>query len=287
MVLTSEPKQQPFLSIIIATLNNQRTIEKCLESIVQQTAISKVEILAKDGESTDDTVHILKTYDKYLSYWESSPDSGIYDAWNTVIEKSTGQWILFLGADDTLFNSSVVSTLYSKLDKLSTTVDIAYGNVRLVSCNEEKILDAGKSWEKSSKCIKEKMCIPHQGILHNRSLFKKHGNFSTAYSIASDYEFIRRVLDTAKVEYLNTLITCMQVGGISSDPKYTFKRLKEIREINKIYGSHIPGPRWLITYSNACFRRVLILLVGENNGNSILDFFRELSGSPPYWTKMK
>lgn len=287
MVSTFEPNQRPFISIVIATLNADQTIEKCLESIVQQTAIAKIEVLVKDGGSTDHTVHILKKYDKYISYWESSTDSSIYDAWNTVIPKATGQWILFLGADDNLFDYSVVSTLFSRLEKSASIVDLAYGNVRLVSSQNKMILDAGKNWKKCRKCIKEKMCIPHQGILHNRSLFIKHGRFSTDYSISSDYEFIKRVLDTAKVEYINILITCMQVGGISSNPKYTFVRLKETREINKKYGSYLPGPRWLLTYSNACCRQVLSLLVGENNSFTILDFFRKLSGLPAYWKKLK
>ena len=285
MVLTFDSNQQPFLSIIIATLDDEGRIEECLGSIIKQTVIDKIEILVKDGGSTDRTIEILKKHDKYICYWESSHDSGIYDAWNTVISKATGQWILFLGADDTLFDDSVVSALFTILEKSGSTIDLAYGNVRLVTNSKEKILDAGKNWDKSRKCIKEKMCIPHQGILHNRSLFIKHGYFSTDYLISSDYEFIRRVLDTSKVVYLDMLISCMEVGGISSNPKYTFERLKEIRTINKKYGRKMPGVLWLLTYSNTCVRHGLYFLIGEVSTKYVLDRLRMIVGLPSFWTK--
>jgi glycosyltransferase involved in cell wall biosynthesis len=275
----------PFLSIIIATLNAGETLEKCLKSIIHQTSFNKIEILVKDGGSTDETINILKKYDNNISCWESSSDEGIYDAWNKILTKATGKWILFLGADDTLFENSTISGIYSILKDVNPEIDIAYGRVRLVSNENETILDLGKCWRKTRKCIKEKMCIPHQGIFHKRSLFSRYGYFSINYYISSDYDFIRRAISDNNVLYLDLIISCMQIGGISSIPQNTFTRLKEIRQINKNHGSRFPGKLWVLTYSNACLRYLLILLLGEKKGKFILDSFRKLAGLPPFWTK--
>ena len=276
---------QPFFTIIIATLNAEKTVEECLESIIQQTELNKIEILIKDGGSTDKTIDRIGNYKKHLSYFKSSPDSGVYDAWNKLLPLASGKWVLFLGADDMLFDHSVLSNWAPVLNNLEPSVAIAYGRVRLVSKDNESIIDVGKNWNKTKKCIKEKMCMAHQGVFHRRSLFEKYGSFNTDYLICSDYDFIRRVLADYNVHYLDGIISNMQVGGLSSDSKYTFLRLKELRQINSTYGERFPGPLWLITYSNACIRHLLYFCVGKKNANYILDQFRAITGLPSFWTK--
>lgn len=284
--LPDSSKKQPFFTIIIATLNVEDTVKECLDSIIQQTEYNKIEILIKDGGSTDETVNIIGNYKKHLSYFESSPDSSVYDAWNRLLPIASGKWVLFLGADDTLFDNSVISNSLAILKMIDPSIELAYGKVRLVSKNNEPIIDIGKNLYKTRKCIKEKMCVPHQGIFHKRSLFIKSGYFNTEFSISSDYDFIRRVLHDSNVKYLDMIISCMRTGGISSDPKNTFIRLKEVRKINSKLGSKIPGPLWLITFTNACFRQSLIFLIGEKSGYYILDRFRTIAGLPAFWTKI-
>jgi glycosyltransferase involved in cell wall biosynthesis len=283
--MSNNTNKRPYFSIIIATLNVERTLDKCLESIIQQTSINKIEILVKDGGSYDKTINILKAYDEYISHWESSPDTGVYDAWNKVLPRAIGEWVLFLGADDSLFDNSIISNTFTILKEIDSSIDIAYGRVRLVSEGNEKIAELGKNWNQTKRCIVEKMCIPHQGIFHRRSLFNKYGDFCTDYYISSDYEFLKRVGLERNVFYLDLIVSCMRVGGISSDPKYTFTRLNEIRHINKNYGEKFPGPLWLITFSNTCIRHALYFLIGEKSTKYFLDRFRMLVGLPSFWTK--
>lgn len=286
MITTIRTNQQPILSIIIATLNVDKTLEKCLKSIIQQTSIDKIEILVKDGGSKDKSIDIIKEYDKSIGYWSSSRDSGVYDAWNKLLPRVTGEWILFLGADDTLYNNSVISKILTFLDNSDSAIDLAYGRVMLVSAEGEEILTLGKNWKKTSRCIYQKMCIPHQGIFHRKTLFDHYGYFSTDYRISSDYDFLRRVNQKNNIQHLDLIVSCMQVGGISSNPKNTFTRLKEINQINRNHGSRVPGRLWLITYANTCFRTSLFSLIGEKSGKQILDRFRMAAGLPPYWTKI-
>lgn len=285
MITTKRIYQQPSLSIIIATLNVDKTLEQCLKSIIQQASIDKIEILIQDGGSKDKSIDIIKKYDKSIGYWSSSRDSGVYDAWNKLLPKVTGEWILFLGADDTLYNNSVISNILTFLDKTDSAIDLVYGQVMLVSAEGEEILTLGKNWKKTRRCIYQKMCIPHQGIFHRKTLFDHYGYFSTDYKISSDYDFLRRVIRGNNAYYLNTVISSMQVGGISSDQGNTFVRLKELAQINRKNGSIIPGMLWLITYVNACFRYCLFLLFGEKSGKLILDRIRMLLGLPPFWSK--
>jgi glycosyltransferase involved in cell wall biosynthesis len=55
----------PLVSLLVHTKNSERTIEKHLESIKNQS-YKNIEIIAVDNHSTDNTVQILKKYTKHV-----------------------------------------------------------------------------------------------------------------------------------------------------------------------------------------------------------------------------
>lgn len=94
------------ISIIIATYNASSTIERCLNSIIQQKN-NQIELLIVDGKSKDNTTDIIKKYIKDIDFFISEPDKGIYDAWNKGITHTNGKWIMFIGADDIILPKSL------------------------------------------------------------------------------------------------------------------------------------------------------------------------------------
>ena len=82
----------PKLSIIVITLNEEANIKKCLES-----AKWADEIILVDSNSDDKTVEIAKTFtDKiYLT-----ADKSYASKRNLAIEKASGEWIMWLDADE-------------------------------------------------------------------------------------------------------------------------------------------------------------------------------------------
>lgn len=95
------------ISIITVSYNAAKTIEQTIQSVVNQT-YDNIEYIIIDGGSTDGTVDIIKKYEDKIAYWVSEPDKGIYDAMNKGILKASGEYIYFLGADDWLYNESVM-----------------------------------------------------------------------------------------------------------------------------------------------------------------------------------
>jgi glycosyltransferase involved in cell wall biosynthesis len=95
---------QLLLSIIIATLNREEYIERCLVSIFKEieSNYQNTEVIIIDGGSKDKTVEILKKYDHKIAYWVSEPDSGVSDATNKAIAKAKGDVIRGIGDDDEL-----------------------------------------------------------------------------------------------------------------------------------------------------------------------------------------
>ena len=63
------------ISIIIPSFNQGAFLEETLESIFVQKGV-ELEVLVFDGESTDQTLEVLRRDEPRLEYWESRPDRG-------------------------------------------------------------------------------------------------------------------------------------------------------------------------------------------------------------------
>ncbi len=159
------------ISIIIVTYNADKYIKDCIESIISQI-FNNIDLIIIDGGSTDQTLEIIKTYDKHISYWQSEPDKGIYEAMNKAVKFARGQWVLFLGADDRLLDG--FSRLAEKLEDKNT---LYYGDC---------IVDEQPLGGEFSAYKLAKMNICHQTLFYPAQVFSKY-NYPVNYPVFADY----------------------------------------------------------------------------------------------------
>lgn len=86
--------ENPLVSVIIPTYNSSRTLEKCLESIKNQT-YKNIEIIVVDNNSTDNTKEIAKKFaDKVINFW---PERTFQK--NEWLKNASGKYWLFIDGD--------------------------------------------------------------------------------------------------------------------------------------------------------------------------------------------
>ena len=103
-------KNIPLISIITITYNEEKYLEKTIQSVINQN-YKNFEYIVIDGNSTDNTVNIIKKYKNNIDCYINEKDSGIYDAMNKGINKANGRWINFMNGGDTFANNSVLKNL--------------------------------------------------------------------------------------------------------------------------------------------------------------------------------
>lgn len=193
------------VSIITVVRNAEKTIEKTIQSVINQT-YDDYEYIIIDGCSTDATNRIIETYLNHISKYISEPDAGIYDAMNKGISLANGKWIYFLGADDTLYSDDILELVF---DSDYKDDDVIYGNVLLKESGV--IFDGEFDYEKL--CSKSPC---HQAIFYRKELFNRCGVFDLKYRTTADYVLhINTLRGGSKWRYIERIIAVYNETGAS------------------------------------------------------------------------
>lgn len=216
------------LSIITICLNENNRIRRTIESVMSQN-FSDIEYLVIDGGSSDGTAEIVDQYKNRLAYFVSEKDDGIYNAMNKGIERSTGEYLLFLNGGDYLYNNDVLKNIFYK----EFNKDIIYGDLVLENTLERKSFE---DFIISDRHLFN-YYLPHPACFVKKYLFTKYGYYNEDYKIAGDYEFFLRVIKKYKatIMYISKIVSVYNEDGISSNHKYLKLQMRERRRAQKKY----------------------------------------------------
>ena len=204
--------------------NAEKTLEPTLLSIIDQS-YSNIEYIVIDGGSTDGTLNIIQKYQNRLSYWNSEPDRGIYDAMNKGIAIATGEWINFMNCGDSFLDKETIQNIFSSNWQ---NTDIIYGDTEL------KFKSRSIVYKSDLTKINRKMPFCHQSCFIRTSLLKQYP-FDLTFKLCSDYHQIYRLYqENKKFHYVPIVIASYEAEAGSSSTSIK----KVLHEQNLINGSN-------------------------------------------------
>jgi len=204
------------VSIITVSFNSAKTIADTIESVLGQD-FPEIEYIIVDGNSSDDTVKIIRQYENRIYKWISEKDQGMYDAMNKGVAMATGDVIGILNSDDVYMNHYVVSELMALMQEKNT--QIVFADLILVDQNDDnKVLRYYDSSHFHPDKFRFGWMPAHPTVFVRRELYQAVGPFSITYQIAADYEMLIRILGIQKASYayLPKPIVRMRSGGAST-----------------------------------------------------------------------
>jgi glycosyltransferase involved in cell wall biosynthesis len=182
------------VSVIIPCYNRDKWLEKCIQSVLNQT-YTNLEIIIVDDGSIDQTVEIIKSFaDKRIKYFFKE-NGGHASARNFGIKQSQGDWITFLDSDD-YWDKNKIKTQLSYED-----FDAAYCDANII--NEEGALiphNNNLNFKKLAKNLKSNILLGNiimgssSSIIIKTSIIKRAGYFRQDLKIGEDWEYWARAI---------------------------------------------------------------------------------------------
>ena len=207
------------LTVITVCYNSADTISCCIESVLRQS-YENIEYIIVDGNSTDNTMGIVRSYEKDFNgrlRWISESDNGLYDAMNKGISMATGDVVGILNSDDFFTTDNVLEKVAHTFIHQKT--DALYGDIHYV---DPQNLNVCVRYYSSAFfrtfLLRFGLQPAHPSFYCKREFFEKYGNYRLDLKIAADFELFTRFFlkNKLKAHYLKMDFVTMRTGGLST-----------------------------------------------------------------------
>ena len=235
------------LSVIVPFYNVENYIEKCLETLVNQT-LEDIEIILVNDGSQDKSIDIVKKYlNKYpdkITYLEKE-NGGLSDARNYALPYAKGEYIAFLDSDD-----YVEKTMYKDMYELAKKE-----NSDMVECDfyweypEKKKEDIGIIYKNKKEMLEKVRVVAWNKLIKKEILEKSKIIFPKGYRY-EDVEFTYKLIPyIEKVSFLKKPCVhyIQREGSISNKQN---ERNKEIFDVLEHVINYYIENKWYSEYKN-------------------------------------
>ena len=218
------------VSVIVPFYNVENYIEKCLETLVNQTLEDIEIILVNDGSQDRSMVVVKKFLEQYpdkITYLEKE-NGGLSDARNYALPYAKGEYIAFLDSDD-----YVEKTMYKDMYELAKKEDSD-----MVECNfyweypDKKKEDVGVVYNGKKEMLEKVRVVAWNKLIKKEVLEKSKVTFPKGYRY-EDVEFTYKLIPYLdKVSFLKKpcLHYIQREGSISNNQNERNKEIFDVLE---------------------------------------------------------
>tara|TARA_Y100000816_G_scaffold292064_1_gene285652 strand:+ start:4138 stop:4902 length:765 start_codon:yes stop_codon:yes gene_type:complete len=219
---------KPQFSIITVVKNDEKNIQKTIESILKQT-FKNFEYIIIDGKSEDSTLSLINKYKDKINFIISEKDDGIYFAMNKGAKIASGEFVVYVNSGDTL-TADALKIIQTKINE-KPNIDFVFGTVKR-HYTKDTLIKFG--FNKKKLIYNFDFATSHStGFYLRKSKFQELGFFDTKYKCSADYDVYYKMLISNNAEGTFTdkqdLIGEVSSGGYSSKLSFIDHLIEEMR----------------------------------------------------------
>lgn len=286
----------PKVSVIVPVYNVEKYIEKCLDSLLNQT-LKDIEIIVVNDGSKDNSKEIIKEYEKNnpekIVYLEKQ-NGGLSDARNFGLPYAKGEYIAFVDSDD-----------YVELDMYEKMYELAKKeNSDMVECdfyweypNKQKI-DIGQIYYNQKEMLQKARVVAWNKLIKRSILEESKVQFPKGYRY-EDVEFTYKLIpylkkvSFVKEPFIHYIQRENSISNVQNErTKEIFEVLEHVIEYYKEKGIYKEYEQELeYTYARILLCSSLLRIVKikdkEIRNRLIKETWNNLNSKFPNWKKNK
>jgi len=285
------------VSIIVPFYNVEQYIEKCLNSLVNQT-LKEIEIILVNDGSKDNSEKIARqfeeNYPSKVKYYEKT-NGGLGDARNFGINYATGEYIAFLDSDD-----YIEPTMYEEMYKKAK-----YENADMIECDfwweypKRKKQDIGLEYSNQKEMLQKARVVAWNKLIKTE-IYQNHPE--ARFSVGLRYEdvegFYKILPYIKKVAYVRKpfIHYIQRQGSISNTQNKKNEEIFTVLEnvinyykTNNIYEEFKQEIEYIYTRYLLCSSFLRIVKIKDKNIKKQLlnKTWENLNSKFPNWKKNK
>jgi len=179
------------LGIVTPSYNQGQYLEEAIDSVLSQ-GYPKLQYVIIDGGSTDNSVDIIRKYEKYLTYWVSEKDRGQSHAINKGLARLKCDVWAYLNSDDMYCPGTFAKVMEAFADP---SVNWVTGTGRYVDSDGASVKDMVPTSDWSMPDVMRKIIVDpiivasQVANFFRSSVVDQYGNFDEALHYCMDSEF--------------------------------------------------------------------------------------------------
>lgn len=194
-------------SVVTPNFNMGRYLGETIESVLCNLGKDD-EYFIVDGGSTDESVDVIRSYEKYLSGWISEPDRGYADALVKGFARARGDLLCWVNAGDLLLNGALE---LARKYLMENNADMIFGDDFYIDENSNIIsYSRGYVHSLNNMMLFGGWTPLQDACFWRRSLYEHVGGIDVNLKFAADYDLFLRFSMNGSCRYVPALFSAFR-----------------------------------------------------------------------------
>jgi glycosyltransferase involved in cell wall biosynthesis len=225
------------ISVVMPSLNSGRYIGEAIQSVLNQEH-SELELVIQDGDSSDGTHDIVHSFDDSRISWVSEPDSGQSDALNRAIRRSSGEWILWLNADDRLSKRAFAQIL-PHLSRAEC--HLVHGDFGMIDADGRIVKRYACSPLTVERLLRSGAYVFSASVFVHQELVREVGDFDPQLDFCMDYDWLLRLAKASDAHYEPGIVALLRDHAESKGRTRPWGFWREHWTVRRRHGASLPS----------------------------------------------